>query len=56
MNGITQPVSYLTKHDIAAYPDTRTYGPGGKHAYCRTKRAFYGWALDEELSVYMPSR
>ena len=54
MKGISQPVFSLTKHNVSMYLDSLTCGPGGRHAYFRAIRAFYRWALDEELIERSP--
>ena len=43
-----------TKSDIANFIATRNCNAGGKHAYFRVLRAFYRWAVLEELTSTNP--
>ena len=47
--GVDRHVFDLAKQDISAFLDGLTCNPGGKHTYFRAIRAFYRWALDEEI-------
>ena len=46
---VTEPVLQIPRGMVAAFLDTLTCTPAGKHAYFRAIRAFYRWAFDEEL-------
>ena len=55
INAITPPVLEATKADVVLFLDSLTCSPGGKHAYFRACRAFYIWAVDEELIARSPT-
>ena len=48
------PLFELTKRDITNFLESLRCNPGGKHAYFRVIRAFYKWALEEELIERSP--
>jgi len=54
MNAVMRPVLEATKADVVLFLDSLTCSPGGKHAFFRAIRAFYMWAVDDELIARSP--